>query len=99
VGDELSGCGGGVDLLGDAPEGNLLRGELVDGLNQVREGVGEAIQAPDNQGVPVSEVGECLIEPWALLFGAGNLVGEDVSVCAAGLAERIQLEIKILFSS
>ena len=52
VEDELAAGGGGVDLLGEALKADPALRQGGDDLDQVLERAAEAVEAPDNQGIP-----------------------------------------------
>src|SRR5688572_24515356 len=63
--DQLAAAGGGVDLLRQALEANASLPELPDRLDEVRERTPEAIELPDNQGIPAPDVSVvCYLRRW-----------------------------------
>src|SRR3954467_7380193 len=92
VKDQLATAGGGVDLLLQGPEANAALLQVPDGVDQMRQGAAEAVQAPDDQDVICTEVGERLGEPGAFRHGAGYGVG--VELCTPRSTERVLLERK-----
>src|SRR4051794_5496304 len=78
VKDELAAAGGGVDLLLYRAEANAALLQVPDGVDQMRQGAAEAVQAPHNKGVACTEVGERLGEPGAFRHGAGHGVGVEL---------------------
>ncbi len=76
-------AGGGVDVLGQRPERDLARLELLDELDQVLEAAAEAVQAPDDERVAGLQEREALVELGPVFERSGADVAEDAS--AAGV--------------
>ena len=94
--DELApGCGG-IDLLGQALEANAALGQCRDHLDQVLERPTQAIETPDDERIPFPEIAEDLVQLWSLGFRPTGGLGIDLA--AAGLLQRIQLQVESLFS-
>lgn len=86
--------GGGVDLLSQAAEPDPPFGEAGDGVDQVAQGAAEPVELPDHQGVAGAELVEDGGELGAVGAGAAGAVGEHA--VAAGLGERVDLEVGVL---
>ena len=93
---ELAHGTGGVDAFVQAAEPDLALLQIFHLLYKVLERAPQAIQAPDDQGVAGAHEGESRLQARSLGLGAAHLVGEDLR--AAGLLERVGLEIEILFA-
>jgi hypothetical protein len=58
----------------------------------VSEGTAKPIQPPDNEDVSCSQVAKCRCQAFALGFGTGDLIGEDL--LTAGLLKGISLHVE-----
>jgi hypothetical protein len=56
--NEFPAAGGSIDVFRQALKADVSAVKIGDPLNEVFEGSAKAIQAPDNQGVPVSDIVE-----------------------------------------
>jgi hypothetical protein len=94
VEDELAARGGGVDLLLQAAEPDLMLGHAGDGVEQVAQGPGEPVELPDDQGVAGAELVQDLLEDRAVGAGAAGGLGEHP--VAAGAVQGVDLEVRLL---
>ena len=86
---------GGVDLLGQALEADPPLGQGGHHLDQVLERAAQAIEPPDDEGVPFPEIGEDVLQDGPLgLRATGRFL---VDLAAAGLLQRIELQVEGLF--
>ena len=92
VEDQLAAAGRRVDALLEAPEADLPFLELPDGLDEVPDAAAQAVELPDDEGVPLPEVCEGLIEPRPLGTCTAGLVREDL--LATGAVQGVGLEIE-----
>jgi hypothetical protein len=93
--DELAPEGGRIDLLGETLEPDPPLRQLGYHFDQVLEGSAQAIKAPDDEGDALPQIADGLVQD-----GPGRLRSTrrfSVDLAAAGLRERIELQIKGLF--
>jgi len=95
VENEFPAAGGGIDLLGETLKANLPVVKLGNAFNEIFEGTAKPIKPPDNEGVPVPDVVECLGQAFALCFRAADGIREDFE--ATGRSEGVLLEVEVLF--
>src|SRR4051794_876623 len=95
VKDQLAPARGGVNLLLQRAETDVLLRERSDGLDEMPKGPPQPVQSPDDKGVTGPEVRERLCEPRTVCQGTRGGVGEELS--AAGRSERVLLEGEGLF--
>ena len=91
---QLAAGGGGVDRLGERAQAEAAHPEILDGLDQLLQGTGEAIQLPDHQRVALAHVRQGRLEGGSLALGAGRLLLADL--LAAGGPQRVELQGQIL---
>ena len=92
--DQLAAAGRRVDALLEAPEADLPFLELSHGLDQVPDAATQAVELPDDEGIPLPEVCEGLIEPRPRGTGTTGLVREEL--LAPRSRERVGLQIERL---
>ena len=68
--------------------------EFLDGLDQLLERAGEAVELPDHQRVALAHVRERGLQGRALALRAGGLLLEHLA--AAGAPERVELQSQVL---
>ena len=93
--DELASGGGRIDLLGEALEADAALGERRNHLDQVFQRAAQAIEPPDNEGVPFPQIPEDVLSYRTFCFRSAR--GFLIDLAAAGLFEGIQLQIEGLF--
>ncbi len=90
VEDQLAAAAGRrVDALLEAPEADLPFLELPHGLDQVPDAATQAVELPDDEGIPLPEVCESLIEPRRRGTGSTGLVPEKVKGQREGVPKRL----------
>jgi len=94
VEEEPTGRGSGIDLVseGAEPEPGVL--ELVGERNQIFYASPQPVEFPDDEGVPVAEMFERLVQAGAGGFRAADGVGEDL--LAAGVGQGVELQVEVL---
>jgi len=92
-----------VDLLTDnsgsfirRAEAYLPLAERLDFCDQVFEAAPEAVEPPDDQGVPGARVVERFLQSRTFTLATGDLIGEYT--ITASLAKGIELEIELLIT-
>ena len=68
--------------------------ECGDDLDEVLQGSAQAIQTPDDQGVPFPHVANCIVQALPLCGSSTHRVGVDFY--AAGACELILLQVEVL---
>ncbi len=94
VQDQAPGGGGGVDGLRQGAEAHSPAVQLVDELQEVAKGAGQAVQAPDGQHVPGTQTGQDVVQGRAGRQGAGGGVGPGA--LAARCREGVVLQGGVL---
>jgi hypothetical protein len=91
---QLAAGGGGVDRLGQRAQTDAARTEVLDGLDQLLERAGEAVELPDHERVARAHAGEGGLERRAVALRAGGLLLEHPA--AAGAVQRVELRGEVL---
>src|SRR3990172_3225401 len=94
VEDQLSGAGGGVDVLVEGTETDAARLELANNLDEVAKRPADAIELPDHERVALARVGERVVEAGPLRLRAAGHVGADA--LAPRALELILLHVEVL---
>ena len=94
VKDELPAAGGRVDRLLEAAEADLPRLQDGDRLDQVLERAPQPVELPNDESVAGPEEGDHFGQSDAFVLDTAGDVGEEL--LAAGLLERVLLEIEVL---
>jgi hypothetical protein len=92
--DEFSPGMGGVDFLGQGLESDASFFQGMDDFHQILERASKAIQAPDNQRIPLPQDFETRLEFRTVPVLAGNLLLKDL--LTAGLGQCIELKLRVL---
>jgi hypothetical protein len=95
--DQLAATGCGVNCFSEALEPDAVLLQVCHRINQVPKGPSQPVKPPDNKGVPLTQMGECVLKPRPAGFSATDMIGEDS--LAARLLEGIPLGIKVLLLS
>ncbi len=90
--DQLATTGRRVDLLLQGPEANAAFLEVTDGVDQMRQRATEPVETPDNEGVPLTEVSQCICKPWAVCTGTRCRVGENPLTACSGECVLLERE-------
>ena len=70
--------------------------EILDQIDQMTHGTSESIKPPNDERVTRSQHLQALSEPWTIVFGSRQLVGEDPGLRDALLCEGIDLKREVL---
>ena len=85
---------GSVDGLDQRSKAHPALIQLEDQFHQLLEGVGQAIELPNHQGVAGTQGAQACLQLRPLPLGAGDTLLEDL--LAVGLLEGIMLQLGIL---
>ena len=70
--------------------------EFVDQSDKMTHRTPKTIESPNDEGVAQSQDLQTLTEPWTIIFGSRQLVGEDEVVGDAVFLQRVELKAQVL---